>query len=522
MLSIAKICSVAAVSTIVGGIAGLPGASVAFAGGGPGQPVPVVLSEVPSYLGIRDSSLFDAGCERPNIEFYFENFEDGELNTPFVSIAGQAWTVAAPGAWTDSVDTNGHSLLAENATLTVQFGLQSGGYPKKVGFTITDTNGVADAGFIIFITLADNTPTFFNVVAGDATDVATAADDHFVGLTSTIGIKSVQISAPTGEFELDHLQYSRETTASIALPTRGDADGSGTGDIFFHVPGGNVTAWYLNDLVEDPEVIHNTLSSAWTLAGVGDLDGDCDDDLVWRNNQSPAKVQVWMMENGIAVQKTNITSTLGQSWAITAVNDFNGDGRADLFMEQDSGKKMRIWFMNGTQIQSSSFVTLAGFDPSLHTVVTSGDINGDGKADIVWRQTSNGNLKYFRMNGATVQANGTIQAGLSTGWTGLGGGDIDGDGDIDLAFRNANGTVALLMTLNPNFTKGSTVQIAIPSGLSFVGMPDVSGDGKADVVWRKASTGQIIRWRMNGLVVSNSSIIGTGPTGTTVKCYGEK
>lgn len=516
MLSIAKISSVAALTTIVG----LAGASVALAGG-PGQGAPVTISEVPSYQGIRDSSLFDAGCDRPNVEYYFENFEDGELNTPFITIAGQAWSVAPPSSETDSVDTNGYSLLAESATLTVQFGLQSGGYPTKVGFTITDTNGVADAGFIIFITLADNSPTFFNVVAGDATTASTAADDHFVGLQASIGIKSVQISAPTGEYELDHLQYSRMTTGAIALPTRGDADGSGTGDIFFHVPGGNVTSWYLNDLVEDPEVIHNTLSSAWSLAGVGDLDGDCDDDLVWRNNASPSKVQAWIMQNGTAVQKTNISSTLGLSWAITAVNDFNGDGRADLFMEQDSGKKMRIWFMNGTQIQSSSFVTVSGFDPSLHTVVTAGDINGDGKADLVWRQTSNGALKYFRMNGATVQANGTI-SGLSTGWTGLGGGDIDGDGDIDLAFRNANSTVALLMTLTPTFGVGSTVQIAIPSGLSFVGMPDVSGDGKADVVWRKASTGQIIRWRMNGLVVSNSSVIGTGPTGTSVKCHGEK
>jgi hypothetical protein len=482
----------------------------------------VTISEVPSYQGIRDSSLFDAGCDRPNVEYYFENFEDGELNTPFITIAGQAWSVAPPSGETDSVDTNGYSLLAESATLTVQFGLQSGGYPTKVGFTITDTNGVADAGFIVFITLADNSPTFFNVVAGDATTASTAADDHFVGLQASIGIKSVQISAPTGEYELDHLQYSRMTTGAIALPTRGDADGSGTGDIFFHVPGGPVTAWYLNDLVEDPEVIHNTLSSAWTLAGFGDFDGDCDDDILWRNSASSSKVQIWTMEGGEVVDKTNISTNLASSWAISGVGDFDGDGKADIFLEQDSGKKMKIWFMDGDSIDSSVNVTSPNFDPSLFKVHSVGDINLDGFADIVWRKTSNGDLRYFKMAGATVVKNGMIQAAVDPAWAGVGGGDLNGDGTLDLVFRSDTTGNVLLALVGTDYKVGNSAQLSLASGFTFIGLPDVNGDGKADIVWRKNSDGKIVRWKMNGLQVLNSATIGTGPTTSGVKTHAEK
>jgi FG-GAP-like repeat len=200
----------------------------------------------------------------------------------------------------------------------------------------------------------------------------------------------------------------------------------------------------------------------------------------------------------------------------------DGDGMADLFLEQDSGKKMKIWFMNGDSIDASVNVTSPGFDCSLYTLGASGDVDGDGKADIIWRKNSNGDLRYFRMNGATVVTNGLIQAQLATTWVGMGGGDLNGDGTLDLGFRSsANGNV-LLALVNSNFTVTQSAQLSLASGFTFIGFPDVNGDGRSDLIWRKDSDGKIVRWKMNGLAVQSSTTIGTGPNTANVKTHAER
>jgi FG-GAP repeat len=54
--------------------------------------------------------------------------------------------------------------------------------------------------------------------------------------------------------------------------------------------------------------------------------------------------------------------------------------------------------MSGTQVASS---TVIGNIPTNWTVVGTGDFNGDGFGDILWRDTS-GNLAVWLMNGANV------------------------------------------------------------------------------------------------------------------------
>lgn len=493
--------------------------------GGIGQTGPIGITGPGFYTGIGDSPFFDLGCDRPGVEFFLETFEDGLLNTPGLIVNPQEYLVLAPGPFTDSVDPNGRSMQASPASagmVTLGFDpVVLGDYPRNVGFVLTDTNGVELAPFVfVIIDGAGNFATYVFPGLGDASAEASTDDDFFFGITSESGIAQVQILSPFQGWEIDHIQYSNEKPP--ASPTRGDLDGSASGDIVFHVPGGPVTAWFLQDTVESPVTISGVLSSAWTLQGFGDIDADCDDDLVWRNNTNPSKVQVWTMQDGAVVDKTNITTTLGSSWTIVGVADFDGDAKVDLLMKQDSTEKMRIWFLDGNAVQSGAWITPPpGFAASAHTVTAVGDIDRDGFADIVWRRTSNGDVSYFRMGGATVLQYGLIQAGLSQSWSGLGGGDFNGDGVLDLGYRKpATGTV-LLRLMNPDFTILGSAQIEQATSWSHVGFPDVNGDGKADVVWRKASNGKITRWKMNGLSLISNASIGTGPTGSA-KAYAER
>ena len=84
------------------------------------------------------------------------------------------------------------------------------------------------------------------------------------------------------------------------------------------------------------------------------------------------------------------------NWSIVGQRDFNGDGMTDLLWRDTSGDTA-IWFMNGTQVLSSTGI--ASLD-STWSVVATGDFNGDGMGDILWEDTG-GNLAVWLMNGAT-------------------------------------------------------------------------------------------------------------------------
>jgi hypothetical protein len=73
------------------------------------------------------------------------------------------------------------------------------------------------------------------------------------------------------------------------------------------------------------------------------------------------------------------------TWNIVGTGDYNGDGRSDLLWRDNLGKNA-MWFMNGIQVSSTGSAGNVG----------TGDFNGDGKSDIVWRDNT-GNTSIWLM-----------------------------------------------------------------------------------------------------------------------------
>jgi hypothetical protein len=94
-------------------------------------------------------------------------------------------------------------------------------------------------------------------------------------------------------------------------------------------------------------------------------------------------------------------------------SDFNGDGKADILWQNSSTGQRAIWIMNGTTHASSV---------SLRTVATSwsiagsGDFNGDGKPDILWQNSSTGQRTIWIMNG-TTHASSVSLGTVATSWS---------------------------------------------------------------------------------------------------------
>jgi hypothetical protein len=100
----------------------------------------------------------------------------------------------------------------------------------------------------------------------------------------------------------------------------------------------------------------------------------------------------WLMD-GTTTTSTNNLGNIWNGWSIVGVGDFNGDGKADILWRDIEGNTA-IWLMNGGAVLS--FAT-AGTRPPDVSVAGVGDFNGDGKADILWRD-STGNVSMSQIS----------------------------------------------------------------------------------------------------------------------------
>src|SRR5438128_8016338 len=77
-------------------------------------------------------------------------------------------------------------------------------------------------------------------------------------------------------------------------------------------------------------------------------------------------------------------------------------------------------------------------------ILALGDLDGDGKTDLVWRHGQTGDVAVWLMNGPLVVEAPIVATGAPLVWQIAGVGDLDGDGDADIVWRHtATGDVAL-------------------------------------------------------------------------------
>jgi len=186
--------------------------------------------------------------------------------------------------------------------------------------------------------------------------------------------------------------------------------------------------------------------------------------------------------------------------------DFNGDGKADILWRQDTGT-LAEWLLDGTSIINSGS---PGGTTNDWRVVGLGDFNGDGKADILWRHIPSGTVAIWLLNGTTLIGSG-VPGTLGPEWTVVGVGDFNGDGRADVLFRNTSGTL-LIWFINGTSIVTSGIPGAASTDWQVAGVGDVNGDGKADILWRQSPSGDVAVWLLNGLTIVNSSVIGGAPT----------
>ncbi|GAA2383197.1 hypothetical protein GCM10010420_01530 [Streptomyces glaucosporus] len=209
------------------------------------------------------------------------------------------------------------------------------------------------------------------------------------------------------------------------------------------------------------------------------------------------------------------TSASGWSPKVTAVpfGDLNGDGCNDVLVRMADGTLRGYQPGCGKALTTSTPYTSLGSGWGAYNVLTSpGDITGDGRADLIARKSSTGDVYLF-----AATSTGKLKAGVKirSKWTYthiVGAGDLDGDGHGDLLARTKDGTLYRYDgTASGQF--GSRVVVFTKWGGSYnaiVGAGDITGDGKADLVARDTS-GNLYRNTGDGKgSFSGRTKIGTG------------
>lgn len=298
--------------------------------------------------------------------------------------------------------------------------------------------------------------------------------------------------------------------SGFAYADKGDFDGNGTTDLLFvnsatHV----VQAWLMNGTQVASSGTIGTINAAggWSLADVGDFNGDGKTDLLFLNSTTKG-VAEWQL-NGTQLVAGPQVGVMPSGFHFASTGDFNGDGKTDLLMINDTTHDVSVWEMNGTQVMLSATVGTINAAAGWHFAAV-GDFNGDGKTDLFFLNDTTHGAAVWLMNGSQISAGpqiGVVNA--AGGWSFADVGDFNGDGKSDLLFLNSTtGGVAVWQIDGTRVTDSPQVGVAA-SGDGYSGLQDVNGDHKSDILFENASTHALTVWEMNGTQVALNQQIGT-------------
>ena len=335
-----------------------------------------------------------------------------------------------------------------------------------------------------------------------------------LSLLETTAGPAVNISATPRDANPDASAFTPESSLTVAAGSGdganlvdpgtnlGDFNGDGRDDVLLRHANGSWHYYPMNGrfhIRAQRGTANLTTNLDWRLAGIGDFNGDGRDDVLLRHVNGSWHYYPMNGRFHIRAQRGTANLTTNLDWRVAGIGDLNGDGRDDVLLRHVNGS-WHYYPMNGrfhirAQRGTANLTTNLDWRPA-----GIGDLNGDGRDDVLLRHT-NGSWHYYPMNGRFhIRAQrGTANLTTNLDWRPAGIGDFNGDGRDDVLLRRANGNWHYY-PMNGRFhirAQRGTANLTTNLDWRVAGIGDLNGDRRDDVLLRHTN-GSWHYYPMNG------------------------
>ena len=247
---------------------------------------------------------------------------------------------------------------------------------------------------------------------------------------------------------------------------------------------------------------------------ITDIDGDGKPDVVvidWTDKVVQILRNTSQPGNFVTAFAAPVSFAVGTMAYDVVARDIDGDGKPDIAVVNEADNTISVLHNNSTPgiiSFSSQVVFTTGSGP---ISISAGDFDGDGKPDLAVANSGDNTVSVFRntvATGSITTSSFASPVNLSTGPSGpfyIAVGDMDGDGKADIISSNSDGSISVLRN-DPLLASGITGNASI-----CMGSTSTLSDANVGGIWSSGAT--------SIATVGSTGVVTSMGVGTTTISY---